>query len=451
MHTLNIAQMMIVGLLLALCIARATEAVEPNEVSAEAFQFGFARVDITPDYPILLNGFLARQQEAQGHRQRIWAKAISLRASDGKPIVLMTVDTLGIPAEIRRKVVDAVASLGVENSGLAITATHTHSAPIIHGCAPNILGRDFTPEEQQHIDRYSVEFTTKLIDVAKQCLRDTQPVTLSWSVGRVDFAKNRRSLTGPIDHQIPLLAIKDSSGKLLAAYVSYACHCVTLAEPMISGDWAGYAQENIESRFPGSIALVSIGCAGDQNPNSKTASDRIDIANEQGLLIANEVSRLMQSSMTAIKPRLETRWKEIDLEFAELPSTEDFEKLAEQKTPVGYHARKQLARLQNGGVLPMAIQYPIQQWQLGDDLSIVFLGGEVTVEYGLRLKSAEIGIGWVNSYANSCPCYIPSEAVLKQGGYEGAGAMVYYDQPGPLKPGLEGKIVQAATELHRSK
>ncbi|MFO0942591.1 MAG: neutral/alkaline non-lysosomal ceramidase N-terminal domain-containing protein [Pirellulales bacterium] len=420
-----------------------------SPIQDSSFQFGMAQADITPNYPILLNGFLSRQQEAPGTRQKIWAKAISLRASNGKPIVLLTVDTLGIPAEIRSKVAAAIEPLGVDNSALAITATHTHSAPIIVGCAPNILGRDFTAEEQQHIQRYTEEFTAKLIDVAKQSLQSTQPVSLSWAVGKVEFAKNRRSSTGPIDHELPLLAVRDTSGKLLATYVSYACHCVTLAEPMISGDWAGYAQENIEAKFPGSLSLVSIGCAGDQNPNSKTASDRIDLANEQGQQIASEVGKLLERAMKPVKPSAKTQWKQIDLEFAELPSKADFEKIAEQKSPAGYHARKQLARIESGTALPKAIPYPIQHWLLGDDLSLVFLGGEVTVEFGLRLKSEANGVSWVNAYANSCPCYIPSEAVLKQGGYEGGGAMIYYDQPGPLKAGLEAKIISSTLNLHK--
>src|SRR5581483_3577347 len=54
---------------------------------------------------------------------------------------------------------------------------------------------------------------------------------------------------------------------------------------------------------------------------------------------------------------------------------------------------------------------------------------------GLRL--------WVNAYSNDVPCYIPSERVLKEGGYEGGGAMTFYDLPGRFQPGLEQKIIDA--------
>src|SRR5437899_11976240 len=78
---------------------------------------------------------------------------------------------------------------------------------------------------------------------------------------------------------------------------------------------------------------------------------------------------------------------------------------------------------------------------------MVFLPGEVVVDYGLRLKRELDGLRiWINAYANDAPCYIPSERVLKEGGYEGGRAMIYYDLPGPFQPGLENKIITAVHE-----
>src|SRR5262249_18722848 len=75
---------------------------------------------------------------------------------------------------------------------------------------------------------------------------------------------------------------------------------------------------------------------------------------------------------------------------------------------------------------------------------MVFLPGEGVADYSLRLKRELDGLRlWINAYANDVPCYIPSERVLKEGGYEGGGAMTYYDLPGPFKPGLEQPILAA--------
>ena len=79
---------------------------------------------------------------------------------------------------------------------------------------------------------------------------------------------------------------------------------------------------------------------------------------------------------------------------------------------------------------------------------MVFLPGEVVVDYVLRLKKEfDASRLWVSAYSNDLPCYIPSERILKEGGYEGGGAMVYYARPTRLKTGLEQQIIDAVREV----
>ena len=89
----------------------------------------------------------------------------------------------------------------------------------------------------------------------------------------------------------------------------------------------------------------------------------------------------------------------------------------------------------------------MQVWQLGDGLTWVLLGGEVVVDYSLRLKK-ELGPGrtWVAAYTNDVMAYIPSLRVLNEGGYEGEGSMVYYALPTKWAPEVEELIVK---EVHR--
>ena len=83
-----------------------------------------------------------------------------------------------------------------------------------------------------------------------------------------------------------------------------------------------------------------------------------------------------------------------------------------------------------------------------DKLLMVFLPGEVVVDYVLRLKKEfDPARLWVTAYANDVPCYIPSERILREGGYEGGGAMVYYGRPTRLKPGVEQLIIGAVHRL----
>jgi hypothetical protein len=79
---------------------------------------------------------------------------------------------------------------------------------------------------------------------------------------------------------------------------------------------------------------------------------------------------------------------------------------------------------------------------------MVFLPGEVVVDYALRLKREFDGSRlWVSAYSNDVPCYIPSRRVLEEGGYEGATAMVYYDRPTKFAADVEERIINAVREL----
>jgi putative membrane-bound dehydrogenase-like protein len=413
------------------------------------YQAGVAKVDITPAYPVRLSGFGFRRTESEGVTQRIWAKALALRDESGDPAVLIAVDNLGIPYAMTQEVAARLAKkTGLKAEGLAVTASHTHTAPMLKGVAPTLFGQPIPDDHQQRIDRYTADLTDKLEKVALDALADLKPAKLSWGVGKVTFAINRRTKGGPVDHDLPVLVVRDPQGKLRAVYVNYACHCVTLSNNKISGDWAGFAQEQIEDDHRGAVALVSIGCGGDSNPGARDTGDKAEAARLQGTEIAREVRRLLDGYLAPVTGKLVARAQTLELPLADLPSRDEWEEKAKRKDAIGYHARVNLDRLDRKEPLKTKITYPVQTWAFGDALAMVFLPGEVVVDYSLRLKKElDRSRLWINAYANDDPCYIPSERILKEGGYEGGGAMVYYDLPVPLRPGLEQKIVGTVEEM----
>jgi putative membrane-bound dehydrogenase-like protein len=430
-----------VCLLVALTLGLGAGRVAAAEKASATYRVGVARVDITPAYPVRLSGFGFRRAESEGVTQRVWAKALAI--DDGEPAVLITVDNLGIPAYLADEVAKRLGKkVGLKRERLAITATHTHTAPMLQGVAPTLFGQPIPKEHQAHINRYTRELTDRLEQVALDALADRRPARLSWGVGKVTFAVNRRTPGGPVDHDLPVLVVRDLRGKLRAVYVTYACHCVTLSNNKVSGDWAGYAQELIQIDHPGAVALVSVGCGADANPRSGVTGDKVEVATRQGAEVAREVKRLLGGFLAPVTGKLTATRHTIELPLADPPTRQEWEKRARRKDAVGYHARVNLARLDRGEKLRTKITYPIETWSFGNSLAMVFLPGEVVVDYALRLKRQLDGSRlWINAYANDAPCYIPSERVLKEGGYEGGGAMVYYDLPGPFRPGLENKIV----------
>jgi len=89
--------------------------------------------------------------------------------------------------------------------------------------------------------------------------------------------ENRRLLTdrgytiapnpdGPVDHDVPVLQVKGSDGKMQALVFGYACHNTTLSDYEFCGDYSGFAVQYVEQTHPGTMAMFVTGCGGDQNP-----------------------------------------------------------------------------------------------------------------------------------------------------------------------------------------
>ena len=252
----------------------------------EVMPVGVARVDITPSFPVRLSGYGNRRQEARDVAQPLFAKALAIGSDAGVgPAIWLSVENCGLTPEIRELVATRLLkSVGLQRQRLVISVTHTHTAPCLTGWAPFIFGEDIPPDHQAHIDLYTAELCDKLVSVSEEALKNRSAARLSWGVGTVRFAVNRRLLStnrtwsdfgiqadGPVDHSLQTLVVRDESGQLQACVVNYACHCTTLGGDFnqIAGDWAGSAQKAIEADHPGCLAMVTIGCGADANPNPR--------------------------------------------------------------------------------------------------------------------------------------------------------------------------------------
>ncbi len=437
------------SLLLPLCLAPFLPPPASAAAAAPALQtVGVAAVDISPDYPVRLSGYGSRRTEHEGVDQRIQAKALAL-GDDANLAILLTVDNCGVPFSMRLQVLQRLQKqLKLPNERFAIASSHTHSAPMIEGVLPNLFSMDIPAEHQAGIERYTADLTDRLVKVALAAVKDRQPAQLDWGISSAGFGNNRRTKGGPVDHDLPVLRVRTPDGKLRAALVNYACHCTTLggAYNRVCGDWAGFAQDEFEKAHPGAILLVAIGCGADQNPILRHAPNNgYDYAIQHGREIATQAAKLMASDkMQPLTAPLACATADTTLEFESRTRAEWEQRAANSRANLSYHAKKNLARLDRGEELGYQLPYMVQSWSFGDQLAMVFLPGEVVVDYALRLKREyDPSRLWVNAYANDVPCYVASERVLREGGYEGESSMVYYDRPNKFKPGLENKIVAA--------
>jgi hypothetical protein len=168
-----------------------------------------------------------------------------------------------------------------------------------------------------------------------------------------------------------------------------------------------------------------------------------------GEIMSTAVGQVLRQQMRPLTGRLRTAFDYVDIPFQTPPTREALQGRLQTATGVqARQIRQLLGIIERDGKLYDRYPYPVQVWQFGDGLTLIALGGEPVVDYALRFK-ATYGWEdtWVAGYSNDVMGYIPSLRVLKEGGYEGGGAMIGYGRPGPLGADVEETIAHKVDEL----
>jgi neutral ceramidase len=425
-----------------------------GRVCAADFQAGVARIDITPAKPVWMSGYVARTHPATGVLQPLWAKALALEDSKGGRVVIVTTDLIGLPRSITDLVAArALQAYDLDRSRLLFNSSHTHTGPVVPPVLPTMFA--LNAEDQQITEDYGRKLAEDLFTAIGAALGRLAPAQVSYGLGQAHFAVNRREPTaggmkigvnpaGPVDPDVPVIRVNAADGSLLAVLFGYACHNTTLTAEFyeLSGDYAGFAQIEIERKHPGATAMFLMLCGGDQNPNPRGT---VELVAQHGRTLAEEVDRVLQSTLTPLKSPIRASFQNIELAFA-LQARESFEQERQSTDPA--RVRRAEAMLKAYGERHPIRQtpYPIQAIRFGNALTILALGGEVVVDYSLRAKRQYPGNLIVAGYSNDVMSYIPSERILHEGGYEAVESMIYYGQPGPYAGDVEDRIFDG---IHR--
>ena len=428
----------------------------PQE-SLATWQAGVAQKAITPSEPIWMAGYASRDKPASGKLTDLWAKVLVLRDQDGAQAALISLDLIGIDRALSQSICEQLnRQYGLRRDQVAICCSHTHTGPVV---AKNLRPMHFemlSTIQQQQIDRYATYLQQTLVGLVGQAIADLSQVELFWGEGQANFAVNRRNnpekevprlrtenlLVGPVDHAVPVLAIRE--GKRHKAIVfGYACHATVLSSYEWSGDYPGFAQIEVEAAYPNCVAMFWAGCGADQNPLPRRS---VQLAKEYGKTLAKSVINTVNGPLSNVHGKLETTYEEIDLPFDELPTPKELQEEANSKNRyLAARARTLLKTMNQGQPLPETYPYPIAHWKLGNQIRFILLGGEVVVDFAIKTKTRFPGT-WIAGYTNDVMAYIPSKRVWLEGGYEGAGAMMYYGLPTRWHSSVEDKI---HTEIDR--
>ncbi len=422
------------------------------------WQAGVARADITPAESIWLAGYAARRQPSQGVALPIHVKALALDPPDGDPLVLLTADLITMPRGVAEEVAGQIRHrFKLPRERILLAASHSHSSPVVED---RLLGMYRLSEiDRKKVGAYTRSVEAKLFSVAVQALESLQPASLSYGHGQAGFGENRRKVNSndPVDHDVPVLLVDFSpshptrnNAQRRAVVFAYACHNTTLDGYQVCGDYAGCAQAHLQETHPGLTALFVSGCGADINPHPRRS---MALARAHGEELARAVSRVLSGPLTSIDSSAGAAFGYAHLPLAPVPRRSELTRqLHDENVYVRKRARQLLQQLNSGRGIADSYPLPLQVWRLGSNperaFRIVAIAGEVVVDYALRLKRelGEKGL-LVAGYTNDCPGYIPSERVLKEGGYEGGDAMLYFGVHGSWLPGVENRVIRLVHEL----
>jgi neutral ceramidase len=380
-----------------------------------------AKVDITPAPGTHLWGYSNRQSPAIGTLDSLYARVLVVEAG-GQSLALVDVD-LGRPfgpASLHwlRSATQKDVSL------LILTATHTHSGPVIQDDYPGAKPAWETAALVK-IAKTVVEARKNLTDVqigvgygvafiGHNRLRVNADGSVSW------FERNLTELpTAPVDGTVSVLRIDKTNGQPLAIVVNYACHPVIFGSDNLqySADFPGAMARTVEQAFGDKpLTFFLQGAPGDINPYfavTPLEQDAIAMRDQAGLTLGREAARIAEEIHTRPDPN------------GNLQCAEDLVSVGLRWDPQKWR-EAMIAVFGATGSDPFApklsnIQLAVTTVLINGRIAILCMPGEPFVEYQIAWRQrSPVRDALFVGYANGYNGYFPTIHSATLGGYGAA-------------------------------
>lgn len=422
---------------------------------------GTARIGITPDRPIIMAGYAARKGHSEGLYRALYAKALVLR-HESEPVALITTDLIGFD----RKTCDAVKEAIRERTGLPperviLTASHTHTGPEIR------LG--MTEEKEDLDEGYARWLIGRIAEVTAYAAERLEPVSLTFATSPCTLGVNRRLPTeegvmmrpnprGITDPVLTALTFRRPDTTPIAVVMSYACHPTTLGGYLIGADYPGFGQDLVEAEYPGCTAFFVQGCGADIKVRHIDGQGRFKsgpcaVARSLGEELARAALVALCAEQRPVEGALHCGLTQVEMPLQPPPSRAEAEAMTQNENEHFARWGREMLRIHDEGGTFMTSRSMDLQTLTAGGFALVALGGEICVGYSLRLKR-ELASSFkdvlVAGYANGMIGYVPTAAMMSEGGYEVSESYRYHLVPAPYAPEVEDAIcAQVAEQLER--
>ncbi len=421
---------------------------------------GLAVEDITPERPAFLGGYISRDTPSTGISDRLFIRAGVFRDGMGKTLALIGVDLLEIPESISEEFYrEAKLRFGLLREEIVLNAVHTH-------CAPILKGHHAKPEWKVD-EEYVSSFKEKLLRAVENAIADLSPAKFRFGMTKIRFGINRRQKTGQgvemrpnpegfVMEDVPVLSV-ERPGKTDGIFYSMSCHPTSRGGTLVSADFPGFAAKH----FGGNLAFLQ-GAAGSTKPRVFSpdekgfASASPDWLENAGKTIAEHLKSFLASDgMREFVPGFGSSLVKTNLKLDErrIPDGESFEKTA-RKNPtfpcyrhVADHFQKELR--EHSYVLECPVE--VGFIRLSDQIGFLTVSGEITAEAAGNMIDAIRQTGnviFLLGYCGYLAAYLPTDAMLPEGGYEALDSQYYYGMLLPFAPGIDRALAEAARKAY---
>jgi hypothetical protein len=383
-----------------------------------------------------------------GIHDPLLASALYLR-NGSSAVLLCALDLVMVNCDVARRIRCSVAkALGIDEAGVLISCTHTHSGPVTLHYLP-FSGDVAMPSPDPS---YLAFVEKRIVEAAVDAKAKAQPAELAWTNADArGVGGNRHSPDGPTDPEVGVLAVR-AAENLLAVALIYGMHPTVLHEDstLVSGDFPYFARRHLQAAIGHElVVLYHTGPAGNQSPRYHVKGQTFAEAERLGRKLGTATLASLQDLKFTSDVVLAGWLQPVELTRRKLPSVAEAERLlATYRTEYerlkaggterarvrtaevavfGAEALLKLAQAQQSGevdrMLAALRPFEVQVLRLGE-VCVVAFPGEFFAEYALLLKQRASVKSYVVTYANGeLQGYIVTPEAAAAGGYEAASSL----------------------------
>ena len=382
-----------------------------TENKKDFLRAGLAKIDITPEIPVMLYGYSSRKTPSEGVHDQLYARAVIFE-NNGNKLILVSSDLGSYGAEVFPVLQKSILEqFDLKESELFLSTIHTHSSPILTLNKENGNPNNIT---------YTEKLNHKLLAVIGEALNNLQSVTLGFGKGSSPVGSNRREMKddgtitlgrnayGETDKEVLVMKISSTEDKTLGVIYDYATHSTSLGprNMLISGDVLGLSAQFTE-KILGSevITPVFAGASGDIDPwyrvlpGFNTEPGWIPEPVLLGTLLGEEVIHVFRSiKELGGEGEISTSFATVQCPRRRIKGTDNSVKEVENETtiPVNITAAK-----------------------IGDDVAFIGFNVEMLTEIGMAIKAGSpFKNTFIITHCNGSSGYLPQAEIYKEGGYE---------------------------------